>query len=413
MKKFFNYHIFIGTAFVFAFMGLMGFIGIQFDFLNVFSKIFEDFKLTDVYYSQVRKAEDVPFEENIVLVNIGDGSLGRRGIADQINILNQFEPAVIGLDAELYALKEEDPVGDFMLGEAIKNTEKFVMASRVANGHEKTKTWDTLYMPPPQFAEHAYTGFANIGNITTAHFPTWREFPPKEKVKKNHTELSLAVKIAQLYDSTATQKFLKRNNEKEEIYFKGNLDKYYKLDVEDVFQQNFDPALIKGKIVLMGYLGSGYTNYHFDEDRFYTPLNNNLLGRGEPDMYGVVVHANIISMILEGNYITPMSKPLSYLFALIVCILNVALFSYLMLSEKWGPWYNAISKFIQLFEALFFYTLNIFLFAWFKYQADITLALVVFALAGDLTEMYNDILLPTFNKLKKSLRKKEIVLENS
>ncbi len=398
MKKLFNWVNVTGTLAVFAFMWLLGSIGVQFDFLNVFEEVLDDYNLTDVYYTKIRNNDAIPFEERIVLVNIGDASRGRGSIAQQISILNKYNPKVIGIDAKFFGLKEENPMGDFQLATAIQEADNFIMASEFAVTSDTSSGWDTLYTPPPLFANNAHTAYVNVGNLEFGDFTTWRTIPVREKTKSEQKEPCFPVKIAELYDKEAAEKFLARGNEIENIYFKGNLEKFTKLDVEDVLNENFLPELIKDKIVIMGYMGDHYTDYYFDEDKFYTPLNEKQVGRGTPDMFGVVVHANIVSMILDESYINEMPAYLGNIIAVILCYLNVALFAAILKNKRLAPYYG-LTKLIQLVEVLIILTISIFSFALFNYKVDLTLAFLVIVLAGDLTEIYVDIILVSIKKL--------------
>ena len=60
--------------------------------------------------------------------------------------------------------------------------------------------------------------------------------------------------------------------------------------------------MVEGKIVLFGYLGDRLGAPQW-EDKFFTPLNESIAGRANPDMYGPVIHANIASMVLNDDYI--------------------------------------------------------------------------------------------------------------
>ncbi|UZR92369.1 CHASE2 domain-containing protein [Chondrinema litorale] len=398
MKKLFNWTNISGTFAVFLFMWMLGSIGVQFDFLNVFEEVLSDYNLTDVYYTKIRNNEAIPFDERIVLVNIGDASRGRGSIADEISILNKYNPKVIAIDAKFFGLKEDDPMGDFKLATAIQEANNFIMASEFAVTSDTSTGWDTLYTPPPLFSQNAQTAFVNVGNLEFGDFTTWRTIPVKETTKKGKKEPCFPVKIAEVYNEKAAQKFLARGNEIENIYFKGNLDKFTKLDVDDVLKENFIPELIKDKIVIMGYMGDHYTDYYFDEDKFYTPLNEKQVGRGTPDMFGVVVHANVVSMILDENYINEMPAYIGYIIAIILCYLNVALFAYILDNKKLSPYYG-LTKIIQLIEVLIILTISIFSFALFNYKVDLTLVFLVIILAGDLTEIYIDIILVSLSKI--------------
>ncbi|GAB4338147.1 MAG: hypothetical protein OHK0038_16800 [Flammeovirgaceae bacterium] len=415
MRSFINLRNFGGVVFVFGFMWVLGKIGVSFEFLNVFEQVFEDFKLTDIYYSKIRDNTQEPFEDDIVLVNIGDAKLGRRVTAQQINILSQYKPKVIGMDARFFYPKEDDPIGDFQLAQAFKNAGNVILGSEAApfdhvnyslEELSKITAWDTLYRPIPMFLEHVQTGHVNTG-LPNDDFVTWSDFPIVERIKNGHVEPCLAAKILENYNKEAYERLIARvssEDRHEQIFFKGNLDKYVKLDVEDVLQKNFDSTLITGKIVLIGYLGGEYTDYHFDEDKFYTPLNPKQMGRGAPDMYGVVVHANIISMALDNKFINEMPEYLSWIIAILVCYVNVALFSWIVTHHKFAVWYNAISKSIQLIEAISLYFLNVFLFANLNYQADLTVTIFVIVLSGDLAEIYVDVFLNFIRKIRSKVK---------
>jgi len=71
---------------------------------------------------------------------------------------------------------------------------------------------------------------------------------------------SLGLKLAEYYDAEAVQEFLDRDIEEEIINFRGDIfdlenlqqSKYFAIDWMDVFDENFDPELIRDKIVIFG-----------------------------------------------------------------------------------------------------------------------------------------------------------------
>ncbi len=390
-------------------MGVLANIGVQFDFLNVFEQVFSDFSLTDFYYSNIRDKDNVASEDRVVLVNIGN--LPREGIAEQINILNKYNPKVIGIDA--FFIADRDPGQDSSLRAAIQGTKNFVMVSAVREHDEKTDTWGNLEVSNQKFVSVSHTGFANIktDDEEDESFVTWRDFSPKEKLKSGAEEIAFAAKVASFYDSTKVEKFLQRGNKEENIYFKGNLDKYIKLDVDDVFAENFTPELLEGKIVLMGYMGNGYTDTHWDEDKFYSPLNARQVGRTYPDIYGVVVHANIVSMILDENTINEMQPIFSVLVAFIVCFFNVALFSWISSNEALGIWYDVLTKLIQLVEVIALVFIVVILFSKFHYKAELSYTTFAVLLCGDVTEVYLGFVKQSFLKLTNLVAKKNVINE--
>ena len=209
MKRFLNFTNLMVTLFIFFFMWGFGKIGVQFEFLNVFEQVFENFELTDIYYSKFRKDDDVKFEDRVVLVNLGKSSRTRGEIAMQIAILNEYNPKVIGIDA-FFRKPKTDSLGimsDQFLAAVINDTENFVMVSQLNGYDSATNTWDndTGANTIPLFRDIATTGFANTvteegGNEA---FNTWKKVRPKQKLKNGTTVPSFAAQITSFYDSAA------------------------------------------------------------------------------------------------------------------------------------------------------------------------------------------------------------------
>jgi len=173
-------------------------------------------------------------------------------------------------------------------------------------------------------------------------------------------------------------------------------NKYYALDVPDVFEENFVPDMIEGKVVMFCYLGKYLGDRESLEDKYFTPLNQTYAGRAFPDMYGGVVHANIISMILNEDYIDHMSETTSLIFAVILCFLNVALFS--LIYKKLSKWYDGITKLFQLLELGVFTFAIIYVLELYSYKLHIGVGMGAVALAGDSLEVYYGVVKNAFTK---------------
>jgi CHASE2 domain-containing sensor protein len=367
----------------------LGHVAFSLDFLNVFGEVLEDYNTNDIGFAI--KAPDAKNDTNIVVVNIGN--LSRAEVAQEINILNHFEPKVIGIDVN-YA-DSLDAFGDSLLADAFKNTKNLVLWSKVAGGkadsiNEHHVLWDNLELVNPRFNQLAHHGYTNALTEGESEFETWRETSSVEHIVNGRKEYSFATKITQLYDSSLAQTFIDRNKDYplEIINFRGNLDKFIKLDISDVLDTNFVAETIKGKIIVMCYLGSEYRSTTWDEDKYYSPLNTKPVGRVPPDMYGGVVHANIISMIINKDYINQIPQWLSYVIAFVVCFINVAMFSFLTEDEKWGPWYGITSKIIQLLEIILLIYVMLYFFVNHNLKLDLTVTFITAALSGELIEIY-------------------------
>jgi CHASE2 domain-containing sensor protein len=386
MRKIFNWFNIGGTVFIFLVIWGLQQIAVSLDFLNVFEEVLKDYSVTDLAFSDLRNPP--PTDTTIVVVNIGN--LNREGIAEQLSIINRYQPRVVGIDVEFTKTKEE-PV-DSLLEATFAQTKNLVLWSKVESGQRQkdgTVVWDTLRKVIPRFARHAHTGYTNALTEGDSQFESWRETTASEKIANGTTEYSFATQIAMLYDSAKAQKFINRRNEYEIINYRGNTDKFQILDVNDIFEENFTPDLLKDKIVIMCYMGGEYTNTTWDIDKYYTPLNSKQIGRNPPDMYGGVVHANIVSMILHEKYIDEAPEWLAYVLAVVLCLLNVAAFAAINNHPFWALWYDIISKSIQLIEVVLLVYVLLLVFINYSFKLDFTATIAVVLLSGDIFEIYN------------------------
>jgi CHASE2 domain-containing sensor protein len=375
------------------------------------SQALKDFELTDYAFSQLRP--DPSVEERIVLVNIG--TLSRRGIAQQIQILNQFKPRVIAYDGFFNCegnLRDSincpallDTLGNLMLASAIADANKFVLGSKLLQSDSlaeyDVEYYDSMEYSDPIFDQNAKYGFVSLP--TNAYYQDdvklCRTIFPKWEV--NQTEnLAFSVQTAMQYDSVKTRKFLERNNKEELINFRGNMEvmtfriqteknktanvsnyptMFYTVDADQLLRGEVLPELFRDRIVLLGYLGD-YIGDSAWEDKFFTPLNKKVAGRANPDMFGLVLHANAITMILNEDYINEIPEWGKYSIAFLVCLLTVALF--IWIDHNLPAWFDALSVTIQVMELLLLSSFIIFAFASWNLKLDLTLAIGVSALVG-------------------------------
>lgn len=380
-----------GTFFIFLLIGFVVQVFSRLNFLDPVGDALKDIEITDLVFSRLRGEPAV--DQHIVIVNIA--RLDRRGIAEQLRIINKYEPKVVGIDVLFEGERKEDPLGDAVLAEMLAETKNLVMVSKVSGYEEKTNAYQRLEKSHPLFAEHAVSGHANLTTEAESQeqYKASRIFMTRPLVN-GVAEPAFAIKMASLYDPDAAEVFLARNNETEVINFRGNAlgseggfgNKFYALDVPDIFTENFTPDLIKDKIVIMGFLGEGFNDVTTVEDKFYTPLNPQYAGRAFPDMFGVVVHANILAMILNGDFINTMPAFVSVLVNILLCFLNVVLFSWIYF--KFPLWYDGVTKTLQVIETFLLLLLVILFFHWFNYALNFTLGIVSILLASDALEVY-------------------------
>ena len=202
-----------------------------------------------------------------------------------------------------------------------------------------------------------------------------------------------------------------RKNNVELINYGGNVikansknseftNKFTVLDWMDIFEENFVPSVFEDKVVILGYLGEDLWDNSW-EDKLYTPLNMEYAGRTNPDMYGAVIHANILAMILSGNYINSMSTRAGVLVGILLCFLNVLLFS--LIYRLLPRWYDGLTKSIQLLEALILLLITVLVFHFFSYKLNLTLGIIAVLLAGDSLEVYYGVIKNLFSKEQRRL----------
>ena len=373
---------------------------------------FEDFAFST---RQTNEARD----ENIVLVNIGQ--LSRGAIGEQINILNQYKPKLIGVNVIFNCGGQINPkdcpqrldsVGNNHLHNAIRNARNVVLASKlVLSQHaiNNASSQDSLELSDPIFSDYAANGFANIlkhesdplgVNSCRSFVPTWN---------LGGTQLnSFSVEVVKKLEPIRAQRFVDRNKDEEIINYKGNISvqgayqigyEYYKtIDFKEVLFNTFDTSIIRDKILILGYLGD-YILDNRSSEMFYSPLNRVVLGKSLPDMYGTVVQANIISMILEENYINRISPTTALIVSLIIVFINAILFSWLYPRES--IWYEPLTILIPALQIVALAYLRYLLFVRWNYILDLSLAAVLLVSVSLSAGLYFGPLQKVFHKVLK------------
>lgn len=412
-------HTVLATTFVFiVLLGLYGFTQLRiFDAFDPLGQALGDMELTDITFSQIR--EDPPMDSNIVIINIG--YLSRAEIAQQILNIIKHKPKVIGLDIifscdwlgdSLECPQAYDTLSNQYFAHAIQQaaeTGAVVMAHKLQQSKKLVEEYgdidlyDSIEHTYWKLMPGAYEGFVNL-ETEAAHqedLKSCRVFNPKMMVNGKR-ELAFSTMIAMLYDSIKTNRFLARDNYREVINYRGNIvdwhgasnyaGRYIVLDWDQALDTNqFVGEMFRDKIVLFGFLGSDLRDTSWD-DKFFTPLNKKYAGKARPDMYGVVVHANIISMILNEDYIEVLEEWQEILIAVFICLLNIMFFVWIEWDEKRKDWFDIVSISIQILQIVLLSFLMIYFFNWFSFKLDITWALAVVAVVGTSFEIYQKVL---------------------
>ncbi|HSY62624.1 MAG TPA: CHASE2 domain-containing protein [Cytophaga sp.] len=397
---------FLVMAWILGFIWVISNIPINADVFSPISDTFKDFELTDMYFSHFKESEDE--ENNIVLVNIG--VLPREGVAELINVLNEYQPKAIGIDAFFRKPDLANPKQDSALAAAFSKTKNLVLVSELIE-NAKTGKVDTIKYSNPVFMQYAQPAFADMIAEGKHSLNTARDCIPKE-IFNGDTLLSFPSKLVNIYAPEKLKRYLARNHDIEPINYQGNINVYTEgstensktvftaLDWYDVLDRKFTPETIKDKIVIMGFMGDeiGQNNW---EDKFCTPLNSQYVGRTAPDMYGVVVHANIVSMILKEKYINDMPDWLNLTLTLLFIFFNIWIFNWLYLNT--AEWWDGISMVLSLVGVIMLSVAMVMIFHFYNYTFNIALASVALLLSGNLIELYWGIIKPLYMRTKEKV----------
>jgi CHASE2 domain-containing sensor protein len=429
MRKFWSDSL-IATIFVFLVLLAVREVS-QFNIFNVFDplgKALGDMELTDITFSNLR-VEVPPPDENVTIVNIGN--LTRGEIAQQIRAISRFKPKVIGIDAffgcgacfdgkidSVCCPLAYDTLNNLLLADAIAEAGNVVLVTKLLQSQKITAQYgdvdryDSLQHTDVFIRRNAFEGYANLETDAEHQedLKTCRRLNPSMNMEDGNVELAFATRIAMLYDSAKTQRFLEREKHSEVINYRGNVPDPYKASAPEFssrytyldWYQPFDttsflPSIITDRIVLFGFMGNDMLDTSWD-DKFITPLNKQFAGKTRPDMYGVVVHANVISMILDEAYIDELDAWQEYAIAILVCFLNVVLFTYI--NRKIPVWFDALSILAQLAQFLVCTFLMIYALYWFNFKLNLTYTLAALAVVGTCFELYHSVVRAGLSAIK-------------
>lgn len=359
---------------------LFSFTAINIDFLDPVELALADIDFTDLTYSILRDDEAISIDTNLVIVNIG--SISRLRIADMINKINEYKPKVIGIDA-IFEKKTED-YDDSVLTDALSSVKNLVIVESLEDYSEDSSTFMITRRSLEKLNQNARIGFANIPEANS--FRTIRTFNPVLTLRGAMRE-SFASQVVKIADPESYNILCERDNEVEHINFHGNYNKFFLFDYEDSENDEVDFSFISDKIVLIGYLGESFGGMDYSiQDKFFTPLNPNYAGRTYPDMFGILIHANIISMILNKTYIDEVPFLLSGIILILLIYINALLFKGVY--KYFKNYYGLSSKALIIVESVFILLFLLFIFNYFFIKFEIKLLLISIVFLPDILEIY-------------------------
>ena len=401
-KIFFSWDNLITTAIVFLSMLLFPLI-FQTHYLDAIRDSLADLRISDITYNELRDENEFLPDENIILINID--TLDNCKLGFIISRLKESNAKVIGICNILN--KSNDLDCDEFLASEVSGINNIVFANKYQAQNDKLLFSERKLKSDNYFSQNSTQGYLNIFIDKDIRYSTAREFPPFIR-NSNKIDTAFAVQIVNKFDPKLAEQLSNRGNEFEEIFYRGNARNFFRVDANEILNPEENLGFVKGKIVLLGKVGTGKP--YLIKDGYFTPLNENSVGRAFPDMYEMVLQANIISMIIEGNYYYTMSFEVSIVLAIIFCYLNIVLFT--IITQKSRKWYEILSLLIFMVESIFILYITVMVYHYFRINLNMTLTIFAIAISLFVFEGYKESIKPltirTYKRIIRLFEKKEI-----
>lgn len=371
MNYFFKKDSFFATLFVFTILGLLYFNPFNTHIFNPLKVSLTDFSFNDLAFSQAHLSNSK--DERIVIINID--TIGRKTIGQVIKHLADYKPKVIGLDI---LLPHKLDNANAELETIIKSVPQIVLSRKIIVDED-----NHLSLTDNQFSDSLHrSGYVNF---RVGENGVIRYYPHIIRDGSNVYE-SFSTSVIKVADSAAYKKIVSRNNTNEWINYKRTSENYYIFNYDDILADKIDSSFLKDKIILIGLVSKDQNNI---EDKHFTPLNSKLFGKSLPDMNGVVIQANIISMILDNDYILRIPFGVMFLFGLILTWLYMSFLLKYYIHKH--IWFHLAAKLMELVLSILLIYFSILILRYFSISIDFTFVLIAIILSVDILYFYEDL----------------------
>lgn len=358
------------TVFTFAGIGLLSFILFNVSVFNPFTQAFRDFTLTDLYYTRYKNVDSI-YNGPLVLINVENRN--RDEIAFLVQRIEEGKPKVVGMDI-IFADKR-DSASDALLKETFARYNNIIHPHIASFDSSLTEQKDHEYFQTRSGSFVNLIGENREFSTIRYYYPVYNRMP------------SFTTAVMQMYDSAKAASLFRKGQKKTEIKYFGNLQNFYYHTFNEVMNPAFNTDTLKDKIVLIGYMGAHGNTISLDEDRFFTPLNPRLSGRSHPDMYGSVIHANILRMSLDKDYIFSLPQWANILIAFMLTWTLLPVFVHWYVHKP--LWYHLWLVLSQFIISILFVFLTIVLYSKAKIKIESASLLVAIFLIADFLIVYD------------------------
>lgn len=365
---------FLCTLLVFVLMGLLALIPFNTHVLDPIKMALQDFDYNDLVYAQMGKNKASGVDTGMAIVNIEDAD--RAGIVQVLEKIAAQKPAAIGVDVLFNAPREA--ATDSALQAFFIQNKNAVLAYHLQWNKESAEAQGFLY---PQVPTKGFVNFVGEDGGVIRHFI------PSVKADDGTLYESFAKQIVSIADAGAARKLEKRGSAVETILYSRTPDKYLQLSGTELMSDSSIALSLHNKIVLVGFVSPHAANI---EDKHFTPFNAKSVGKSVPDMNGIFIHANIISMIKAGTYVSKSPAWFNWLLAILLCWLHMAIFIRYFLDKH--LWFHLVAKTVQVVSAILFVYLGLLFYYKWNIKINLIPVFVAIILAVDVLYFYEAIL---------------------
>ncbi|MCS6789817.1 MAG: CHASE2 domain-containing protein [Bacteroidia bacterium] len=284
-------------------------------------------RVHDLMYRYFRSTQSI--DTQIVIIDLGQ--LRREELARLLLRLKEVSPKIIGIDA-IFPYPHT-PHQDSLWRAALCQTSAtipVVLASTLDLKHPLLEA-PRQSVSLPAFTDCTEEAYANMVLYEDyAPKTVWEFFP--YTVSQGDTHYSLALRLALALQSSLRSR-LSEWSGIQPLLYRGNLNAFYFASGYEILYDSLPINWMRDKIILIGLADPLRQTL---EDIFFTPLNPKLFPRDFPDMYGVVIHANILSMLLHNEPFLRVGE--GWIFLMMVVIHAGLIGTWMYLPRRWQRW---------------------------------------------------------------------------
>ncbi|MEO0731409.1 MAG: CHASE2 domain-containing protein [Bacteroidota bacterium] len=354
-------------------------------YLDPFNNGLKEYEITDIVYAFL--GQDVaPLESRIVVID--SGRPDRTRIAALVDRLTAAGAGAIGLD--FYFDTVTGVPADTLLQNSLRRSDQVVLACALEDEDQTDDAIDGFTAVDTFFSNYAPIGYGNFPSNATK---TIRVFSPGEETGEGYVP-AFTTALLEKYDPAVHARLEARKRKLELIHYSGHKDNFISLSLPmalDSLTEAEARATFQNKIVLVGYAPEDeWANPLLD--RHYTPINKSYNLKSIPDMFGIVIHANVLSMVLNERYVREVPKWLTLLLSLLLCYVNVVVIRWIY--KYFHEAFHGVTRALQLVEfiALFFFIAV--LFYYFRVKLDLGVGILAVLLAYDFIMIYETLVRP-------------------